>query len=191
VVAFYTHPAFLVGKFLAKWFVSHTGFTPEHAIKNSRELVDLLQNQRFPVTARLFSFDATNLFTNVPVADTIKLMVDMLTKKNIATQPQIAEFRALIKKCVEHNICLFKNKIFKFPDGLPIGGPFSSLLADVFLNNLEESILNNFPVGHRVTFWIRYVDDVLCVWLESDSEIHKFLCDLKFPPKHILHTGWR
>ena len=128
VVAYYTHPAYLTAKYLANWFITLTGFTPRYTIKNSSELANNLKNQKFPANARLFSFDAKNLFTNVPVAVTIELMVGILRQHNVE-QEVIDEFTALI--CVESNICMFRKKTYKFPDGLPMGGPLSLTIWSV------------------------------------------------------------
>jgi len=37
---------------------------------------------------------------------------------------------------------VFQNKTNKFPNGLPMGGPLSAIVADAFMENLELLLLD-------------------------------------------------
>jgi len=100
-------------------------------------------------------------------------MTSILQSKKVH-QDLINEFRSLITLCLSNNLCVFKGKKYRFPDGLPMGGPLSSLVADVFMDDLESSVLDSHPNSSSVRFWTRYVDDVLCMWRGSVSELQKF-----------------
>jgi len=74
VVAYYTHPAYLTAKYLALVYHSFR----IHFALHHQELICASQHSErpeVPANARLLGFDAKNLFTNVPVANTIELMV--------------------------------------------------------------------------------------------------------------------
>ena len=122
------------------------------------------------------------MFTTVPVARTISIMVDHLQKKNIPT-PVVAEFKDLLSHCTEKNLCVFQGSVYKFPDGLPMGDPLSMLMADVFMDNLESEILCSSPHASYVRFWKRYVDDIICIFNGSLSDAQSLLEDLnRFDP---------
>jgi len=53
-----------------------------------------------------------------------------------------------------------------------MGGPLSSLVADVFLAHMEGQILSDTVVSQNILFYTRYVDDILCIWKESDDDIN-------------------
>lgn len=41
-----------------------------------------------------------------------------------------------------------------------MGGPLSSLIAGVYMNEMERQILSSFPHTNNVLFWPRFVDDM-------------------------------
>ena len=58
------------------------------------------------------------------------------------------EFSDLLYVCVQLNLCYFNGETYIFQDGLPMGGPLSSLLANVYMDRLEHWILKH---GHFVS----------------------------------------
>jgi len=80
------------------------------------------------------------MFTGIPVARAITFMEDFLKEKNIQ-QETIQEFKDLLHHCVDKDLCVFGGTVYRFPDGLPMRGPLSILVADVFLNRLETEIV--------------------------------------------------
>lgn len=66
-------PTYLVSrklnKLLTKYYKYHKTFT----IKKSRVLANKIKNITIPITGKFVSFDITNLYTNIPIQETIKL----------------------------------------------------------------------------------------------------------------------
>lgn len=63
--------------------------------------------------------------------------------------------------------------------GLPMGSAVSPLYANIYKDNLEESTcsLNNKVIKHVFT-WIRYVDNIFCIWTGTERQadnISRFL----------------
>ena len=86
--------------------------------------------------------------------------------------------------------CVFlRGQTFRFPAGLPMGGPLSSLIADVLMDRLERWILrfSRYSTTH-VSLWYRYVDDVSCAWTDSDATLNLFLRDLNRFHENISFT---
>ena len=65
-----------------------------------------------------------------------------------------------------------------------MGSPLAPLIAGVFMRHLETTVFNssNELLTH-VGYWYRYVDDILCLWNGSFSQLNGFLAGLnsKFP----------
>ena len=94
------------------------------------------------------------------------------------------EFEKLLLLCTQHNRCYFDGKTYLMPDGLPMGGPLSFLMANVFMNRLEIWALKFARFASHALLWHRYVDDILCFWTGTDSELTSFLEDLNgFDPQ--------
>ena len=89
----------------------------------------------------------------------------------------INKFHNLISICLHQNVCIFKKKSYKFPGGVPMGGPLSALVADIFKDELETFFVesSSYARATHIRFWARYVDDVLCIWMGPHSVLQDFL----------------
>ena len=81
------------------------------------------------------------MYTRVPVVYTISIMISMLRKLSIP-EDTVIELKNLITMCLKDNICVFRNKTYKFPDSL-----LSSLVAEVYMNHIEEEIISSGHAG--------------------------------------------
>lgn len=68
------------------------------------------------------------------------------------------EFINAVKLILNSNYFQFNNNIYKQKFGVAMGQPLSSTIADLVMQNLEETILNN---STSISFYQRYVDDIL------------------------------
>ena len=88
----------------------------------------------------------------------------------------LEEFIELMKLCLIHNFCKFGGKIYTFDKDVPMGSPLAPLMAEVFMDLFEGKILSptsNF--NQYITYWHRYVDDVLCLWKGTRLDLDNFL----------------
>jgi len=73
-----------------------------------------------------------------------------------------------------------------------MGGPLSALVAEVYLNFLENEILKSASEARFVHTWARYVDDVLCIWTGNTHNLQGLLQSLNtFDPamKFTMELG--
>ena len=117
-----------------------------------------------------------NLYSNVPLDTTIDLAINLLNDyfTDSATREDI---NRVLKHVVNQNFCMFNNSFYKINDGLPMGMPLSGLLADIYMDHIEDQhiINNNNPYHTHIKKWIRYVDDVFCIWDGGVAELNAFL----------------
>ena len=115
------------------------------------------------------------IYTNVPIQPTLTRLSEILDQCKILP-PVADEFVSLLKACLKPNICQFNNKIFRFSGGLPMGFPIASTMADIFMDSLENEIFtSDHNLLPHVKYWFRYVDDILCLWDGSLTELRDFL----------------
>ncbi len=75
--------------------------------------------------------------------------------------------------CMDQNYFTFDNKFYRQTSGLPMGSPLSPLLADIFMDSLEQTIfLSNHSLFRNITYWHRYVDDILVLWTGTTRQIY-------------------
>lgn len=50
-------------------------------------------------------------------------------------------------------------------EGLAMGLPLSPILAEIFMDHLENNLFNSkFPLVSNAFYWYRYMDVILCCW---------------------------
>ena len=55
-----------------------------------------------------------------------------------------------------------------------MGSSLSPVLANIFMEHFEKYLLEDIPVDLRPTFWLRYVDDILCCYKDI-AKLDSFL----------------
>ena len=172
IVTFINTPTEKLSKCINNFFSKIIQYKPKHAVLNSKEITNEISNTTLPKSYILASFDITNLYTNVPLQDTIDITKNIL-KDNLNNEKDIKNITKIIEHCTEQNICTFKNKTYKMIDGLPMGSPLSGLLANIYVEHIEDKILN-LPEAKNVIMWKRYVDDILIIWTGTLQELKNF-----------------
>jgi len=161
--------AIFLHKILTKSLPSHFS-----QINNSLQLIDKLSGLHIPDDHCLASFDVVSLFTNVPIDMILQIIGEKWNFIEAHTNLPLDEFILSIKFVLESTYFIFNKKVYKQTFGTPMGSPLSPVVADLILQKLESSILDNFPF--KPIFYFRYVDDIaLSVPRTSvDSLLDKF-----------------
>lgn len=55
-------------------------------------------------------------------------------------------------------------------DGLIMGNPLSPLLAEIFMDKLENIIHQN-NLSKNFVYWYRYVDDIVACFVGTDRQL--------------------
>lgn len=59
---------------------------------------------------------------------------------------------------------MFDNNYYKQTYGIPMESPLSPILAEIFMSDFENKLMNsNNTLVNKIIHWARYVDDVFCV----------------------------
>ena len=143
------------------------------------------------------SYDVVSLFTNIPLNDTIDIILEHLYPRTSGLSARDRMFEGMTKTvfkrslewCLKDNVFIFNSKFYLQIDGCAMGSPLVPILADIFMNHiLEDNItrntehnfkdisfksLNDFP-QFDLKLFIRYVDDTLAVF-DSRKDALDFL----------------
>ena len=82
---------------------------------------------------------------------------------------------------------MHKNKLYQQIDGVSMGSPLGSTIANFFLANMENKILQNNADFHP-RLYLRYVDDIICVF-NNETSSDRFLDLLNKQHKNIKFTA--
>lgn len=128
-------------------------------VKNSIELISYIRETKIKRTEILVSFDVESLYPSIPKRKAIEYLERWLLHQGLAPLT-VNTYVMLAELCINQNYISFRNENYEQMEGVAMGNPISSFLANLFMCyfEMELSRFKNFP---RV--WRRYVDDVLCV----------------------------
>ena len=165
-------PEYKLAKFLDS--IIKPSIPDKYMLSSTNYFIEKLKQVKVQSHQILVSFDAVSLFTNVPQKETTQIIAnDLFDKDNLNTPPM--EKHAFIKlmKLATQGMFLYNGELFKQIDGVAMGSPLGPTLANFFLANLENKLLNETN-GFYPKLYLRYVDDVFAIF-DDNLSIKKFL----------------
>lgn len=141
----------------------------EYHVRDTNSFVRGLQDIRIEEGEVMVSFDVEALFTSVPVqvaCEEARLRLEKefsdeestLRAKTTLDVPDIVQ---LLRLCLETAYFRVDGKFYRQKWGTAMGSPVSVVVANLFMESLEQSALQSFP--HPIKYWRRYVDDTFVV----------------------------
>ena len=166
--------SFNIAKFLVSLLrpFSNNTYSVFDSFSFVKELLELPFN-----TNELFmaSFDITSLFTNIPLDETIEIIIQkVFTNSTKFHGFSIFEFRKLLNLAVKNCHFLFNGEVYQQVDGVAMGSPLGPLFANIFLSHYESVWLNDCPSNFKPLFYRRYVDGCFILF-RSPNHVIPFL----------------
>ena len=158
----------------------------EYTLKNSTDFRQQIEKFSNTTGFIMASFDVSDLYTNVPLAETIDICLDLLSGGSVFGLPANI-FRKLLEISVYNSMFCFNGKYYRQIDGLGMGLPLSPTLANIFLCFHEKNWLRDCPPSFKPSFYRRYMDDTFMFFREK-SHIEKFLQYMNNRHKNIKFT---
>jgi len=121
----------------------------------------------------LISHDVVSLFTNIPVADSLKVIRERLDRDKSwshKTLLDVDDVMELLKFILTTKYFCFLGQICRQKFGTAMGSPVSPLVANLFMEYLEQKLLDTAPMELKPGLWKRYVDDIFEVVKKSSVE---------------------
>ena len=174
---------------LAKFFVPllEPITTNIYSLKNSFEFVNDIKKLNINKKV-MASFDVESLFTNIPLNETIDIIINNLfgdTDDFMKFSPK--QFRDLLELAVKECPFQFNNKIYTQLDGVAMGSCLGPTFANAFLCYHETIWLADCPSSFKPVYYRRYVDDTFLVF-DNEEHIPLFLDYLNSKHNNIRFT---
>jgi hypothetical protein len=87
----------------------------------------------------------------------------------------IEDILKLTATITNQNYFQFMNKNYVQNEGLAMGAPISAILSEIYLEFLENNVIYNILKTHKIIVYFRYVDDILVIYNNIESNIHEVL----------------
>ena len=174
IVSTINSPTYKLAKELARILTPLTRHTA-YTVKNSAAFVKRIQDIHMTPQDQLVSFDIKNLFTEVPVEAALKVVEEKLTKDQTLREranipvPQLVELTNL---CLRSTYFQLGEEFYEQLDGAAMGSPLSPVIANLYLEHLEETALQSACLKPKL--WVRYVDDTFVIWPHGQEELQSF-----------------
>ena len=111
------------------------------------------------------ALDVESLFTNVPVAPTINIILKQVYEHDTLLPPDIPKetLEKLLKICTTQTPVHFNGNMYLQKDGVSMGSPLGCTFADFYMSHLEKKLLSQSLISNPI-FYYRYVDDVIAIF---------------------------
>ena len=188
------------GTFLARrlsYCLNKLLFYVEAHLKNTDSFLSWLKRIDVSDLGGFASLDVTNLYGSIPRHDSetelgvysilekfISLYKDKDATFNILHTKDIME---LIKLALENDYIIHKGDVYKQINGLSMGNPLAPQVAIIYMDSIENKILESFPINMRPQ-WKRYIDDVFLIWPRSNN-LQAILNKCNMVSKYIKFTS--
>ncbi|XP_046385940.1 uncharacterized protein LOC124155816 [Ischnura elegans] len=124
----------------------------------------------------MVSLDVVSLFTRVPIIDTLALLGRILDRKTVE----------LFHHVLTSSYFLYNGDFYEQTDGVAMGSPLSTVIANFFMEDFEEHALNSAPLRPKCFF--RYVDDTFIIWPHGMDTLHSFVDHMNSRHPNIRFT---
>ena len=138
----------------------------EHHVENVKDLSNTLKDMCIKETETFVSFDVTSLFTKTPIPQALNIIRDRLGKdKSLKkrTKLTVEDIMKLLEFVANTTYFKFQGEIYQQKFGTAMGSPVSPLIANIYMEDLEQKAIMTAPQEIRPRLWKRYVDDILAL----------------------------
>ncbi len=139
------------------------GKTKYH-VKNSKDLAQSLSELVIQEDEILNSHDVVSIFTNTPIEKALEIIKDRLQKDQTwkeVSNLEIMDIIELLEFVLTTTYFRFRGQLYCQTFGAAMGSPVSPLVADIYMEYLEQTAIATVPLDIKPTLWKRYVDDIL------------------------------
>lgn len=157
----------------------------KYSLESSEEFIDILRVKR--PSGILASIDVESLFTNVPIEETIKIILkEVFQNPNSALPPLNLTpwiLEKMLRSCTTETP--FRGPdglLYRQKDGVAMGSPLGPLFASFYMSAVENSVLSDITMAPSI--YCRYVDDVF-VDVQDEDHLNMLISCLE--ERSVLH----
>jgi hypothetical protein len=138
-------------------------------VKNSKQILEELQDLKLPPNAKLFKADATAMYTNIDTETGLQAFQNLFQLYNQLIPDDFPILRKL-RIVMENNIFKFGNTFWLQTQGTAMGTPAAPLYSIfTFGHNENTAILPSFQ--QNLIYYKRVIGDIFGIWVNRTNNI--------------------
>ena len=160
-------PEYNLAKFLDKLMKPY--LPKQYILDSTSHFIDKLK--QFPSKEKqvMVSFDVVSLFTNVPLTETVNLIADCgYAETNDSIPLFTKDIFIKLMNLATKGLFLYKEVLYQQIDGVTMRSPLGPTLANFFMANLENKLLQKKSDANP-KLYLRYVDDIFAIFEDQRS----------------------
>jgi hypothetical protein len=130
-----------------------------------------LNNIQINENNRIITLDIKDLYVILPIKNIFRIAECWLNKDNqdrVTTEQTLY----LLEINLKQNYFQYNNQFYQPNKGIAIGSPISGMLAEIYLQYLEETYVKHCLEYKEMTYYKRYVDDTLIIFDQNKISEH-------------------
>lgn len=140
-------------------------------LRNSTDLIRILQSLIVPTHAYLITLDIESLYTNISHEEAILSFLRIFKH-----HPKKVFLLDLLKYVLKNNVFTFDDLTFTQLCGVAMGTRLAPALATIYIGDIEEAYIQTRD--KKPLLWVRYIDDIFTIWTHSLHDFEEFLEEL-------------
>ena len=187
-------PSYKTAKFLNKKLCNLIDLPHTYNIKNSQELAEELIKIHINKDKRLITYDIKDLYVNLPIQGIIETTKFWLKSNNIDNK-LINQTIQMLTTVINQNYFQHEDQWFQPERGIAMGSPISSIIAEIYLQYIEQTYIKHWLESEEITYYRRYVDDILIIYninhtnkQKISQRINNIDKNLQFKPTNEEHN---
>ncbi|XP_069460848.1 uncharacterized protein [Ambystoma mexicanum] len=151
--------------------------TPTY-LRDTMATISIFENQPFvPTEETLVTMDITSLYTSIPQDSAIECIRQHLRHNMKQSRVPTNFIVELLELALCNNFFTFDETFYLQVSGTAMGAAFAPSLAVIFMSEYEQQFIlhTNNPFREKMSWWFRYIDDIIFIWQENGTSLDNFL----------------
>jgi hypothetical protein len=115
-------------------------------------------------------------------------MTNIMENDPEITKTTQEEITTILKSIMEQNYFHVNEQYYTQTEGLAMGAPTSAILAEVYIQHMEQKQLYPILTKHQIMGYFRYVEDILITYNRNKTNIHEILAEFNRQATSIKFT---
>ena len=135
----------------------------------------------------LTTLDVSSLYTNIPNDEGCEATYHALLKnRGVDVHPSNLSITELLSQVLTYNNFRFNGRNYLQVGGTAMGTKLAPSYANIFMSSFENKHVYTYHL--QPLMWLRYINDVFCIWQHGKKELDDFLIHLNSVHRSIKFT---